>query len=56
MLNYPVLAQVGTVQDRDSWFKENNIHEYDRMIFSKGKYYYIFKNSNDAMKFKIMWG
>lgn len=53
---YSVRVRSGSVEERNSWFRENNISDFKRMNFSKEKQYYLFRNSEDALKFKVVWG
>lgn len=53
---YSIQAQSGSVAERNIWFKENAISVFKQMIFPGGRHYYIFKNAEDALKFKVVWG
>jgi len=53
---YSIIARSGTLEERNAWFKENDIDDFRQMIFARDKHYYIFRNAEDALKFKVVWG
>jgi len=53
---HTVLGRSGTLEERKAWLEEHGIDDFKQMLFSEGKHYYIFRNSEDALRFKVVWG
>ena len=54
---HTVMARLDTTNaERKAWLEDHGIDDFKQMIFSKEKYYYVFRNSEDALRFKVVWG